>query len=126
MSFKAKDWVATLLVAAIAVPYIGYLVRGEMPFIEDARGMSATGLVLGIAAYLVMSRGDSHDLVGKMQIALAMAGLALGIAALVFAETAAAELLLALFMLSIAEVWFVEMVDHSGVNHWHFPTGVAR
>lgn len=126
MRFKAKDWVATLLVAAIAVPYVGYLVRGEMPFIEDARGMSAAGLVLGIAGYLVMSRGDSHDMVGKMQIGFAVAGLALGIAALVYAETAAAELLLALFMASIAEVWFVEMVDHSGVNHWHSPTGVAR
>jgi hypothetical protein len=65
-------------------------------------------------------------MVGKMQIALAVASLALGITAMVVAETAAAELLLALFMASIAEVWFVEMVDHSGVNHWHFPTGVAR
>ena len=45
MTIKPRDWVATLLVAAIAVPYIGYLIRGEMPFIQDPRGMSATGLV---------------------------------------------------------------------------------
>ena len=88
--------------------------------------MSATGLVLGIAAYLLVSRADSHDAVGKMQIALALASLALGIAALVFAETAAAEPPLALFMFSILEVWSVEMIDHSDVNHWHFPTGIAR
>jgi hypothetical protein len=44
MRLKARDLVAPLLVALIAVPYIGYLVREEMPFMKDARGMSATGL----------------------------------------------------------------------------------
>src|SRR5688572_13445308 len=41
-----RNVVATLFVAAILVPYIGYLARGEMPFIEDPRGMSGTALVL--------------------------------------------------------------------------------
>lgn len=44
----AKYLVATVSVAAIAVPCIGYLARGERPFIKDPRGMSATGLVLGM------------------------------------------------------------------------------
>ena len=35
---KLKDLGAHLLVAAVAVPYIGYLARGEMPLIEDPRG----------------------------------------------------------------------------------------
>jgi hypothetical protein len=48
---KTRDLLATILVAAIAVPYIGYLVNGEMPLIQDPRGMSATGLVLGVLAF---------------------------------------------------------------------------
>jgi hypothetical protein len=126
MRLTAKDWVATGLVAAIAVPYIGYLVRGEMPFIEDARGMAATGLVLGIAAYLVMTWGDSFDQVGKAETALAVVGLALGVVALAFAEGAAAEVLLAVFMTSILVIWAVKLVDHAGLLHWHEHTGVAR
>lgn len=126
MRLKAKDMVATLLVAAIFVPYIGYLVRGDMPFIEDPRGMSATGLVLGVAAYLVMTWGDSFDQVGKAETALAAVALGLGLAALVFAETAAAEALLAVFMGSILVIWAVKLVDHMGLLHWHQPTGVAR
>jgi hypothetical protein len=126
MRLKARDLVATVLVALIAVPYIGYLVRGEVPFIQDARGMSATGLVLGIVAYLVMARGDVFDTAGWTETALAATGLALGVAALLLAETAAAELLLAVFMASIAVIWVVKVVDHMGLVHWHSPTGVAQ
>lgn len=126
MRLKAKDWIATVLVAAIAVPYIGYLVRGEMPFIQDARGMSATGLVLGIAAYLVMARGDSFDQAGKVETTLAGVSLVLGLAALLLAETAAAEVWLFLFMASVVVTWAVKLADHAGRLHWHEPTGVAR
>lgn len=126
MRLKAKDWVATILVAAIAVPYIGYLVRGEMPFIKDPRGMSGTGLVLGVAAYLVMTWGDSFDQLGKAETALAVVSLVLGVVALAFAEAGTAEVLLAVFMASIAVIWVVKLVDHAGVLHWSEPTGVAR
>jgi hypothetical protein len=51
-----KDLVATLLVAAIVVPYLGSLAWGAMPFIQDPRGMAATGLVLGLAAAAVVGR----------------------------------------------------------------------
>lgn len=40
MKLTLRDLVATLLVAAIAIPYVGYLVNGEMPFVKDARGMA--------------------------------------------------------------------------------------
>ena len=36
---------------------LGYLVNGEMPFVKDPRGMSAVGLLLGQAAFLVLERG---------------------------------------------------------------------
>ena len=48
MRLKSKDLLASILFAAIAVPYVGYLINGEMPFIKDPRGMSATGLALGV------------------------------------------------------------------------------
>ena len=115
MRLKSKDLLASILFAAIAVPYVGYLVNGEMPFIKDPRGMSATGLVLGVVAYLVMRRDDLFDRVGKAETALAGVSLVLGIVALALAETAAAEVLLAVFMGSILIVWAVELMDHAGI-----------
>jgi len=115
MRLKIRDLVATILVAAIAVPYIGYLINGEMPFIKDPRGMSATGLVLGVAAYLVLRRGDLSDRVGKAETGLAVLALVLGVVALALAETAAAEVLLAVFMGSILIVCAVELMDHAGI-----------
>jgi hypothetical protein len=115
MRLKIRDLMATILVAAIAVPYIGYLINGEMPFIKDPRGMSATGLVLGVAAYLVLRRGDLFDRVGKAETGLAVLALMLGAVALALAETAAADVLLAVFMGSILIVWAVELMDHAGI-----------
>ncbi len=126
MKLKMKDLVATVLVAAIAVPYVGYLIDGEMPFVEDARGMSAVGLVLGTAAYLVFERGDSFDAVDKAEAGLALVTLALGLVALAAAETAAAEVLLAVFMGAILVVWAVKLADHAGVLPMaQHPTGTA-
>ena len=119
MKLKLKDLIATILFAAIAVPYVGYLINGEMPFIKDPRGMSATGLVLGTVAFLVMRRDDLFDRIGKAETALAAASLVLGLVAFALAETAAAEVLLALFMGSILVVWAVELMDHAGILPGH-------
>jgi hypothetical protein len=115
MRLRFKDLIATILFAAIAVPYLGYLINGEMPFIKDPRGMSATGLVLGVIAYLVMRRDDLFDRIGKAETALAAVSLVLGIVALALAETAAAEVLLTVFMGSILLVLAVELMDHAGI-----------
>jgi hypothetical protein len=40
MRLQSKDLLASILFAAIAVPSVGYLINGEMPFIKDPRGMS--------------------------------------------------------------------------------------
>ena len=126
MKLKVKDLVATVLVAAIAVPYAGYLINGEMPFVKDPRGMSGVGLVLGVAAYLVVDRGDTLDKVDKAETGFALVSLALGLVALAFAETAAAEVLLAVFMGSILVVWAVKLADHAGVLPMaQHPTGTA-
>ena len=119
MKLKFKDLLATILLAAIAVPYVGYLINGEMPFIKDPRGMSATGLVLGVAAFLVMRQNDLFDRVGKAETGLAAVSLVLGLVALGLAETAAAEVLLAVFMGSILVVWAIELMDHAGILPGH-------
>jgi hypothetical protein len=99
-----RDLIATVLVAAIGLPCVGYLINGEMPFIKDPRGMSAVGLVLGAVAFLVMRSGDAVDRLGKTEIGLATVSLVLGAVALALAETAAAGALLAIFMASILVV----------------------
>jgi hypothetical protein len=122
-----RDLVGTILVVAIGIPYVGYLINGEMPFIKDPRGMSALGLVLGFVAFLVMRSGDAFDGLGKTEAGMATLSLVLGVVALVLAETAAAEVLLAIFMASIVVVWAVELMDHAGwlpgVGH---PTGLTH
>lgn len=127
MRLRMRDLGATVLVAAIGVPYAGYLINGEMPFVKDPRGMSAVGLVLGAAAFLVMRSGDAFDRLGKAETGLAVLALALGVLALVFAETAAAEVLLAVFMGSILVVWAVELTDHAGIlRGMGHPTGLTH
>jgi riboflavin transporter FmnP len=109
-----RDAIATVLVVAIGVPYVGYLMDGEMPFLQDARGMSALGLILGAVAFLVLRGGNAKDKVGIAENALASLALVLGLLALALAETAAAEVMLAVFMGSILLVWATEVADHAG------------
>jgi hypothetical protein len=108
MGSRLRDLVATLLVIAIGIPYVGYLVRGEMPFIQDPRGMAATGLVLGLVAFFVAARDVPEQLTTTVT-AVSVVSLLLGVAALAFAEAAAAEVLLAVFMASILLAWALAM-----------------
>jgi hypothetical protein len=119
MRLTLRDLVASVLLLAIAIPYVAFLVNGEAPFVDDARGMAAVGLLLGAVMVLVLRSADELDRVGKVESLVALAALALGIVALAFAEAAAAEVLLAVFMASILVVWAVEVLDHSGLVHWH-------
>src|SRR5512132_4252938 len=109
MRMTLRDLWATVLVAAIGIPYVGYLINGEMPFVKDPRGMSAVGLVLGAAAFVVIRRGESDREVRITENVLAFVALGLGLGALAFAEAGVAELLLAVFMGSILVVWAVEL-----------------
>lgn len=45
MRLTKRDAFATVIVAAVVVPYVGYIVRGSMPFIEDPHGMAGVGLI---------------------------------------------------------------------------------
>ena len=125
MRLTLRDLVATALLLAIGIPYVGYLVAGEMPLVDDARGMAAVGLLLGAIMFLVLRTGDESDRAGKLESGLAVVSLAFGLVALASAETGAAEVLLAVFMVSLLAVWAVEVADHSGLVHWHGPTATG-
>jgi hypothetical protein len=51
-----RDAAATLLVAAVLIPFIGYSVRGSMPFVQDPRGMAGVGLAGGLLALVAFGR----------------------------------------------------------------------
>ncbi|MGY1616221.1 hypothetical protein ACI797_05695 [Geodermatophilus sp. SYSU D00691] len=98
-----KNIAATVLVAAVVVPYIGYLVAGEMPFIQDPRGMATVGLILGTAAALVAGRGTFRA-DGPHRAALVSGGVALALGILALA-VGTSEVLLALFVAAIVITW---------------------
>ncbi|MGS0688058.1 hypothetical protein ACVBEQ_23360 [Nakamurella sp. GG22] len=94
-----RNLIASLLVAAIVVPYVGYLVRGEMPFLKDTRGMAATGLILGLiaaamAGHAVFASGLWH----RIALCAGVVTLGVGIAAVWFEGN---DMLLAAFMAGI-------------------------
>ena len=110
MKFTYKDIIATLLIAAIVVPYLGYLVRGEMPFIQDPRGMAATGLVLGLAAAAMTGRAMfAPGLWHRITLAVGIVTLGLGVAA-IWAEWS--EALLAGFMAGIVITYVLAELLH--------------
>ena len=112
MRLTKKDAFATILVAAIVVPYVGYLVRGSMPFIEDPRGMAATGLILGLLALAFLDRSAfGSGTFAWIEATGGLVSLGLGIAAL-WAETN--EALLGAFVVSIVIVWALPTLLHAG------------
>lgn len=111
MRLDVRDVLATGLVAAIAVPYTGYLVLGDMPLVHGARQMAAVGIALGLVAFIYARGEDSLDRLGVVEVALAVVSLATGFATLLLD----AETMLAIFMASILVVWLLEMLDHLGV-----------
>jgi hypothetical protein len=110
MRLTFRDHMATLLVAGIAVPYLGYLVFGMMPFILNARGMAGTGMVLGLTACIIGARtGDGLDAGFWLLGLLGAATLAAGISALVSGNGT----LLALFMGGIGVLWLLSTLRHA-------------
>jgi hypothetical protein len=110
MRFAYKNTIASVLVAAILVPYVGYLIRGDMPFLKDPRGMAATGLILGLAAAaLAGSAVFAAGLWHRITLAVGTVTLALGIAT-VWVETS--ETLLAAFMIGIAVTYTLAELVH--------------
>jgi len=120
MRLTWRDAVATVLVAAIAVPYIGYVINGSMPFIQDPTGMAGLGLLLGAAAAAIGGWVILHEgaFLRVTTVALALVSLGLGATALVsehLLDLAARQLVLGAFMVSIAAMWGLALLHYSGV-----------
>jgi hypothetical protein len=112
MRFTWKDILAAVLVAAVVVPYAGYLIRGGMPFIEDPRDMAATGIVLGVAAALLTGRtAFGGETFPRLALVLGIAALGTGIAAL-WTES---EILLATFIALMVATWALGTLIHARV-----------
>ena len=97
---------ATFFVAAIVAPYVGYMVRGTMPFIQDERGMAGTGLVLAAAAVVAAGReafGDGRAL--RTAVVLGAVTFGLGLAA-VWLEWN--SLVLMAFIAAVVAFWAFE------------------
>jgi hypothetical protein len=110
-----RDAIATVLVSAILVPYVGYLVNGSMPFIHDSREMAGVGLGGLILSFIAWGVGLRTSF-GKVLLAGGLASLVVGIAALGIG-TEGNDPLLAVFIGSIVVLWAAETAVHAGVVH---------
>jgi hypothetical protein len=107
MAFSRRDTVATGLVAAVVVVYLAYLVFDGIPIVRDVEGMAAVGLILGFASRRIGGRAAfPHE---RVAFAAGLGSMALGIVALMTAS----ELVLALFVTSIAGLWAAAMYMHT-------------
>jgi hypothetical protein len=112
MRLRRNDLAGTVLVAAVAVLYVSYLTNGSALFITDARGMAATGIVLGWAACMV---GGSRFVGAGSRLANALlsfggtATLGLGLAAVVGMNSA----ILAAFIAAVVAMWAITVVRHA-------------
>lgn len=110
MKLDKRDALATAAVAAIVVPYAGYLVWDEMPLIEDARGMGVVGLVLGaVAWWLLGTKSFGTRLVAAVFGAVS---LGLGVTAAILETGTASDWFLAAFVGSIVALWLEAMWHH--------------
>lgn len=106
-----RDAIATVVLAAVAIPYIGYIVWGEVPLVEDPRGMAAVGILGLILSFLAWGIG-LHSTFGKVMLLIGLAAIGIGIAA-AFIGSEGSELLLAFFMAVIAVVYAAEIAYHA-------------
>jgi hypothetical protein len=113
MTIGWRDGLATLLVAAILLSYVGYLVRGSMPFIQDPRGLAAAGLVLGVAAVVVLGRKAFRGTWGVTAGGIAVAAGGCGVVALLRAQDS--EGLLAVFVAAVAIAWVLAELARTGL-----------
>lgn len=104
MKLTWRDVAATGLIAGIVVPYTGYLIRGSMPFIHDARAMATTALIIAVVACFT---GDLSFMAVRWQAftgtaaSLGAVTLGFGIAAAVTENSG----LLACFIIAIVGMW---------------------
>ena len=121
MKLTWRDGLATLVFAAIVVPFGGYLIYGSMPFLQDPTGMAGFVLILGvigtlIGGWIVVDQGLGLQVT---TIAAGVISAALGVAALVsenFWDVTTRNLMLVGAVALIAVLWVIEIARASEVE----------
>jgi hypothetical protein len=110
MERSTRQILAGALVAATVIPYLGYAIGGEMPFIEDARGMAFTSLVLGAVAWFILgARAFGARWLG---IGGALVAAVLGIVALVLETGTASSVFLGAFVAVVVAMYLVSVYEY--------------
>jgi len=107
-----RDLLATLVIAAVVVPFIGYSARGSMPFVQDPRGMAGVVIVGAVLAFAVLGRRalGTGTFEGVM-VTLGVLTLGFAIAALI-AETV--WVLLVPAMAGLVLMWALALMHDAG------------
>ena len=133
MKLGWRDAVATLLVAAIAVPYAFYLASGPLTLIQDSNGGTAVGimdptgmagfaLVLGVIAaivggWIVVGEGALLRYVtGGLGIVSAVLGVLALVGENLFNNATVWESVLGGFIASIVLLWGIAIIRHAGLT----------
>jgi hypothetical protein len=107
-----RDLLATLVVAAVVVPFVGYSVRGSMPFVQDPRGMAGLGIVGAVLAFAAFGRrAFGTGTFETIMATLAVVTIGFGIAALI-AETV--WWLLVPMIAGLVLMWVFALVHDAG------------
>ena len=116
-----RDLLGTLIVAAVVVPFIGYSVRGSMPFVQDPRGMAGVGIVGVLLAVLALGRqAFGTGTFEAVMVTLGVITIGFGVAALI-AETM--WWLLVPMVAGLVAMWALAMAHDAGCVA---PTHAAR
>ncbi len=84
MKLTWRDGVATLALAALVVPFVGYLLYGSFPFLQDPTGAAGLTLILGmigayVGGWIVTDKGSGLAIAtvgaGALSAVLALAAL---------------------------------------------------
>ncbi|HEU0025914.1 MAG TPA: hypothetical protein VFQ25_02260 [Ktedonobacterales bacterium] len=119
MRLTWRDAVATVLVAAIMVPYAGYLINGSALLITDPTGMAALGLILGAIAVVVGGWIAVREgaFMNTVTLVWALISFGLGFSALVsenIYKPASREIILWIFIATIVGLWALALLRHTG------------
>jgi hypothetical protein len=107
-----RDLLATLIIAAVVVPFIGYSARGSMPFVQDPRGMSGVVIVGTVLTFAVFGRrAFGTGTFEWVMVTLGVLTLGFAVAALI-AETVWALLVPA--MAGLVLMWALALLHDAG------------
>ncbi len=107
-----RDLLATLITAAVVVPFVGYSVNGSAPFVQDPRGMAGVGIVGCLLAFVAFGRkGFGTGGFEWVMVTLGVLTLGFGIAALIV-ETSWA--LLVPMVAGLVIMWALALMHDAG------------